>query len=72
MAVSPLGARSPFPRRMPGEDLMVCERIRRRGRLMAALDLVEHIGEERSAWNNQSHTYAVPLDREAWGFANAA
>lgn len=61
------GWMGPFPRIFPGEDLVVCNRVRDRGRLMAALDLVEHIGEERSAWGNKSHQYAIPFDREAWG-----
>ena len=64
------GWMGPFPRIFPGEDLVICRnRVNPTGRVCAALDLVEHIGEERSAWGNQSHTYAVPLDREAWGLA---
>lgn len=57
----------PFPSIMPGEDLEVCKRIKARGKRMVALDLVEHLGVERSAWGNQSHTTATPLDKEAWG-----
>jgi len=62
----------PFPRIFPGEDLHICNRVRDRGCTMAALDLVEHIGVERSAWGNQSHTYATPFDRQAWGLTDAA
>ena len=57
----------PFEQIMPGEDLKVCERIRQNGKKMAALDLTDHIGQERSAWGNTSHLTAEPLDRERWG-----
>ena len=57
----------PFPQIMPGEDLEICNRIKAQGKRMAALDLVEHIGIERSAWGNSSHLSAQPLDKEAWG-----
>ena len=59
----------PFEQTMPGEDLIVCRRIAERGKKMAALDLCEHIGEERSAWGNESYKTAQPLDREEWGLA---
>lgn len=57
----------PFPEQMPGEDLIVCQKLAHLGKKMAALDLSEHIGEERSAWGNQSHLTAEPFDREKWG-----
>lgn len=57
----------PYPQIMPGEDLAICERIRHHGKRMAALDLTEHIGEERSAWGNKSFEHAQPLNKEAWG-----
>ena len=50
-----------------GEDLAVCRRLRRPGRLLCALDLSEHIGERQSAWGNGSWRYARLLDRGAWG-----
>lgn len=59
----------PFPQVMPGEDLQICQKIQAEGKRMAALDLVEHIGVEHSAWGNQSHLTAEPLDKEAWGLA---
>lgn len=58
----------------PGEDLLVCRKVRHHGRetgqgggRIAALDLSEHIGEERSAWGNESFRQARPLDRRKWG-----
>lgn len=54
----------PFEPVMPGEDLLVCEKIRGRGARMAALNLTKHIGQERSAWGNQSHLTAQPLPKE--------
>lgn len=57
----------PFPETMPGEDLQICHRVTGRGLSMAALDLAEHVGQERSAWGNQSHLTARPLDRKLWG-----
>lgn len=57
----------PFPQIMPGEDLQICQKIKARGKRMVALDLVEHIGVEHSAWGNTSHLSAEPLDKAAWG-----
>lgn len=57
----------PFLQVMPGEDLQVCQRIKRKGKRMVALDMVEHLGIERSAWGNTSHLSAEPLDKAAWG-----
>ena len=50
-----------------GEDLEVCQQLRSEGREMAALDLSEHVGQERSAWGNESHLTARPLDTGQWG-----
>jgi glycosyltransferase involved in cell wall biosynthesis len=61
----------PFEEIMPGEDLKVCKKTAAQGKRMAALDLAEHIGVERSAWGNQSHLTAQPLDREEWGLAHS-
>lgn len=58
----------PVSERTGGEDLAVCERLRRQRYRLAALDLVDHIGEEQSAWGNQSWTYAKPIDKQALGF----
>lgn len=52
----------------PGEDLVVCERLREKGLRMFQLDLADHAGETRSAWGNKSHTHATPLDRAQYGF----
>lgn len=57
----------PFEETMPGEDLLVCRRIAQRGKKMAALDLCEHIGQEHSAWGNESHLTARPLDKAKYG-----
>lgn len=57
----------PFPPIEHGEDLEICRKVQAQGKRMAALDLVEHLGVERSAWGNRSHESATPLDREAWG-----
>ena len=51
-----------------GEDLAVCRRLRENGHKMAALDLVTHIGEQQSAWGNESWRYAKPIDRSIYGF----
>lgn len=59
----------PFPEQMPGEDLVVCQKLAQMGKKVVALDLCEHIGQEHSAWGNQSHLSATSLDREKWGFA---
>jgi glycosyltransferase involved in cell wall biosynthesis len=58
----------PVPEKTGGEDLSTCERLRQQRYRLAALDLVKHIGEEHSAWGNQSWTYAEPLDKVALGF----
>jgi glycosyltransferase involved in cell wall biosynthesis len=57
----------PLPQKMPGEDLEVCQKLIERGDYIAQIDLGEHVGEQHSAWNNESWKYAVPLDRERWG-----
>lgn len=56
----------PLPQKMPGEDLDVCQRLVNQGYYLAALDLGDHVGEAHSAWGNQSHLYAQPIDRERW------
>lgn len=58
----------PVPEKTGGEDLETCHRLRREGHRLAALDLVDHIGEEQSAWGNQSWRYAKPLDKQLLGF----
>lgn len=60
----------PVPMRSPGEDLLVCQRLRAAGCDIAQLELAEHIGEAASAWGNQSHLSARPLDRARWGLSN--
>lgn len=57
----------PTGRRSPGEDLDVCERLRKAGYRMAQVDLADHIGEKQSAWGNQSWRTARPIDRAKWG-----
>lgn len=58
----------PVPEQTGGEDLATCNRLRQLHYRLAALDLVKHIGEEHSAWGNQSWRYAQPLDKQALGF----
>ena len=57
----------PLPQVMPGEDLIVSRRLIENGYYLAAVDLGTHIGEEKSAWGNESYKYAQALDRERWG-----
>lgn len=58
----------PVSEQTGGEDLAVCNRLRRQRYKLAALDLVDHIGEEQSAWGNESWKYATPLDKVSLGF----
>lgn len=58
----------PIAEQTGGEDLAICERLRRQRYRLAALDLVIHTGETQSAWGNQSWTYAKPIDKHALGF----
>lgn len=58
----------PIAEKTGGEDLEICKRLREQGFKLAALDLVEHIGELQSAWGNQSWRYAKPIDRKGLGF----
>lgn len=60
----------PIEERTGGEDLNICRRLRGQGYKLAALDLVEHIGEQESAWGNESWRYAKPLDKVSLGFEN--
>lgn len=57
----------PLPQIMPGEDIAVTNKLIGQGYYLAQVDLGDHIGLEHSAWGNQSHLYAVPVDRERWG-----
>jgi hypothetical protein len=57
----------PIPQESPREDLITCERLRRREYDIGQIDLAEHIGERQSAWGNQSWRTAKPLDRKKWG-----
>jgi glycosyltransferase involved in cell wall biosynthesis len=58
----------PVSEQTGGEDLAVCERLRQQRYRLAALDLVDHIGEEQSAWGNESYKYAEPIDKLSLGF----
>lgn len=58
----------PIAEKTGGEDLEICNRLTKQGYKLAALDLVDHIGETQSAWGNQSWQYAKPLDRKGLGF----
>lgn len=60
------------PAMMPGEDLAVCKRVLAAGRQMLQLDLADHIGEQHSAWGNESYLFAQPVDREKWGLPDGA
>lgn len=58
----------PISEKTGGEDIEICHRLTSQGYRLAALDLVDHIGERDSAWGNQSWKYAVEIDREGLGF----
>lgn len=58
----------PIPTQSPGEDLAICQRLRRGGYDLAQLEISEHLGFEVSAWGNQSHLSAQPLDLSRWGW----
>jgi hypothetical protein len=62
------GAIMPIDERTGGEDLSVCKRLRDHGYKLAALDLAIHIGEQASAWGNDSWRYAKPFDYQLYGF----
>ena len=57
----------PLPQVMPSEDLLTCQKLVGQGYYLAAVDLGTHVGEEKSAWGNESYKYAQALDRERWG-----
>lgn len=63
-----IGLIFPLPPIMPGEDLVKCRELLAKGHEIAALNLADHIGETHSAWGNQSHLYALPVDLSALGF----
>ena len=52
-----------------GEDLEICKRLTSNGLKLAALNLVEHVGEKESVWGNESWRYSQPLDVKALGFS---
>jgi glycosyltransferase involved in cell wall biosynthesis len=58
----------PVSEKTGGEDLEICRRLRDGGRKLAALHLVEHIGERDSAWGNESWRYSQPIDPKGLGF----
>lgn len=58
----------PISEKTGGEDIEICNRLTAQGYRLAALDLVEHTGEFKSAWGNQSWRYSKPLDRKGLGF----
>ena len=57
----------PLPQVMPSEDLLTCQKLVGQGYYLAQVDLGTHIGEEKSAWGNESYKYAQALNRERWG-----
>lgn len=59
----------PMERTSPGEDIACCRRLLAHGYRLAQLDLATHTGAFQSAWGNRSEDYAIPLDREKWGFS---
>jgi glycosyltransferase involved in cell wall biosynthesis len=62
------GLIGPISEQTGGEDLAICKRLTGQGKLLAALNLVDHIGEETSAWGNQSWRYAKPLSPDVIGW----
>ena len=65
---SDAGLIMPIAEQTGGEDLQICHRLRAAGHHLAALDLAEHIGEQQSAWGNESWRYAQPLNKADYGF----
>ena len=57
----------PLEQIFPGEDLAACRKLISQGYYLAQVELGTHDGEAQSAWGNQSHLYAQPVDRERWG-----
>jgi glycosyltransferase involved in cell wall biosynthesis len=57
----------PVPEASGWDDVPTCDRLRRKGYRVAALDLAEHLGEDLSTWGNDSARHGTPLDRAAWG-----
>ena len=58
----------PLPAIMPGEDNETCKRLIAEGYRLAAIHQSDHIGEQNSAWGNQSWRIARPFDYDAHGF----
>jgi glycosyltransferase involved in cell wall biosynthesis len=58
----------PIAEKTGGEDIEICRRLTSEGYKLAALDLVEHIGEKASAWGNESWRFAAPIDKKGLGF----
>lgn len=58
----------PLPAVQPTEDLLTCQKLMGQGYEIAALDLADHIGEQHSAWGNESWKYARPVDKSLYGF----
>jgi glycosyltransferase involved in cell wall biosynthesis len=57
----------PVPEASGWDDVPTCDRLRRKGYRVCALDLAEHLGEDLSTWGNDSARHGTPLDRAAWG-----
>ena len=54
----------PVPEVQGHDDVPTCHRLVTQGFVLAAVDLAEHWGEDRSIWGNQSHQWAKPLDTQ--------
>lgn len=57
----------PVPEAPGWDDVPTCDRLRRKGYRVCALDLAEHLGEDLSTWGNDSARHGTPLDRGRWG-----
>ena len=49
------------------DDVPACERLVANGFLLAAVDIVDHVGEKASTWGNESWKGAVPLSCDMAG-----
>jgi glycosyltransferase involved in cell wall biosynthesis len=55
----------PVPEQPGEDDVPTCKRLNDEGRLLVAVDIADHVGEQRSTWGNQSHRFARALGTEA-------
>ena len=62
----------PVPETVGHDDVPTCQRLVAAGRLLVAVDLADHRGEELSTWGNGSHRFAKLLDVDGRGLTSTA